>query len=130
MIDGESDMPLPMMVLKWQSAWQSLDPETVAALYAPDGTHMSDGVVKRMGKSDGTLCGPDELRAYALASVARLQSFRIDILDVISQTGTASGRAAVEYWRVVNGDEAGRTRVVEILEWSDDRISACRVFHF
>lgn len=123
-------MPPPMMVLKWQSAWQSLDPETVAALYAPDGTHMSDGVVKRMGRLDGMLCGPDEIRAYALASVAQMQSFRIDILDVISQTDTGGGRAAVEYWRVVNGDEASRKRVVEILEWTDNRISACRVFHF
>lgn len=120
----------PAMVLKWQSAWQSLDPEAVAALYAPDGTHMSDVVIKRMGRADGTLKGPDELRAYAQAGVAQLQSFRIDILDVIAQTENKRGRASVEYWRVVNGDEASRKRVVEILEWTDDRISACRVFHF
>ena len=123
-------MNLPAMVLKWQSAWQSLDPETVAALYARDGTHMSEGVVKRMDRPDGMLKGPDELRAYARASVAQLQSFRIDILDAISETDAKGGRASVEYWRVVNGDEAGRNRVVEILEWTGEAITACRVFHF
>ncbi len=43
---------------------------------------------------------------------------------------TAAAALRSTYWRILNGDEAGRTRVVEIIEWSGGRITACRVFHF
>jgi hypothetical protein len=117
---------IPDMVLRWQSAWTSLDPDCVAALYAEDGTHMSAVVTERMGIADGTLRGREHVRAYAAAARARLKSFRADIIDVIAD----EGRASVEYWRVLDGNEAARSRVVEILEWRGDKITACRVFHF
>jgi len=118
------------MVGRWKAAWESLDPAPIAALYAPQGTHMSEGVVKRMNRPDGLLTGPGDLRAYAEATAAELESFRADILDVISEETSDEGRASVEYWRIVNGDEAGRRRVVEIIEWKRNLITACRVFHF
>lgn len=118
------------MVSRWQSAWQSLDPVQITALYAPQGTHMSEGVVKQLKRSDATLQGREDIRAYADAVAARLKSFRADILDVIAEETPDRGRAWVEYWRIVDGDEAGRKRVVEIIEWQGDSITACRVFHF
>lgn len=117
---------IPEMVLRWQAAWTALDPDRVAALYAENGTHMSAVVTERMGVPDGTLRGREQVRAYAAASAKRLKSFRADILDVV----TDGSRAAVEYWRIIDGDEAHPKRVVEILEWRDGEITACRVFHF
>jgi len=117
---------IPQMVLRWRDAWTSLDPDRIAALYAAEGTHMSSVVSERMGLADGTLRGREAVRAYAAASAARLKSFHAEIVDVIAERS----RASVEYWRVLNGDEARRTRVVEILEWQGDEIIACRVFHF
>lgn len=123
-------MTIPAMVLKWQDAWTSLDPEKVAALYAEGATHMSSAVTARMDRADGTLHGPAELRAYAAAVAKVLTSFRADITNVIAEGTDEEGRAAIEYWRVVNGDEAGRKRVAEILEWKQGKLTACRVFHF
>lgn len=114
------------MVLRWREAWQSLDADRIAALYATDATHMSAVVTERMGRADGTLRGVDEIRAYASVSASKLKSFRADFINIIQE----EGRAAMEYWRIINGNETGRTRVVEILEWHDDKITACRVFHF
>jgi hypothetical protein len=123
-------MTLPDMVGRWQAAWESLDPARIEAIYAPDATHMSSVVIERMKRADGTLRGRAEIRSYAEASAGRLKSFRADILDTISEENGAAGRASIEYWRVIDGDKEGRTRAVEILEWKDDCITACRVFHF
>ncbi|MDZ4380079.1 MAG: nuclear transport factor 2 family protein [Parvibaculum sp.] len=123
-------MNLPAMVAAWQAAWQSLDPERVARLYAAEATHMSGIVVSRMNRADATLRGVDEIRAYASVAASQLKSFEACILEVIAEETPDGGRASVEYWRVVNGDEAGRKRVVEIIEWRGEKIVACRVFHF
>ncbi|MEP2830417.1 nuclear transport factor 2 family protein [Parvibaculum sp.] len=123
-------MDLPSMVAAWQAAWQSLDPDRVAVLYASGATHMSGAVVKRMNRPDGMLTGPAEIRAYATAVAKQIGSFRADITNVIANEETAGGSAAVEYWRVLDGNEREQTRVVEILEWQGDKITACRVFHF
>jgi len=121
---------LPDMVARWQAAWTSLDPDRVADLYAVDGQHMSSVVAERMGIADGTLKSREEVRAYATASAARLKSFRADIMQVISDEDGPSGRAAVEYWRILNDDEENCMRVVEMVEWRDNEITSCRVFHF
>lgn len=123
-------MDRPAMVAAWQAAWQSLDPDRIAGLYASNATHMSSAVVERMKRPDGTLKGSAELRAYAEAVKMQIASFRADIIDVIAETTSEGGRASVEYWRVVNGDKEKRKRVVEIIEWQGDKITACRVFHF
>jgi len=124
------EITLPDMVARWQAAWTSLDPDRVAALYAVDGQHMSSVVKERMGIADGTLKSREEVHAYAAASAARLKSFRADIMQVIADEDGASGRAAVEYWRILNGDEENRMRVIEMVEWRDNEITSCRVFHF
>lgn len=123
-------MEIPGMVAAWQEAWQSLDPGRIAVLYESNATHMSGAVVERMKRPNGTLQGPDELRAYAQAVKTQISSFRADLLNVIAEETPNGGQASVEYWRVINGDEAGKKRVVEIIEWKDGKITACRVFHF
>ncbi len=121
---------LPAMVARWKAAWEALDPQAVAALYAPDGTHMSGVVRERLGKEDATLHGPEEVLEYATASAKALKSFHADIFNVIADGNDETGRAAVEYWRILNGDETNRMRVMETMEWSGGRIISCRVFHF
>lgn len=121
---------LPLMVRKWQAAWQALDPDAVAALYAPEGLHMSGVVRERLGKEDATLHGPEEMLQYAAASAKALKSFRADILNVIAEGDDDTGRAAVEYRRILNGDDANPMRVMEAMEWRGGRITSCRVFHF
>ncbi|MAB13741.1 nuclear transport factor 2 family protein [Parvibaculum sp.] len=121
---------LPAMVARWKAAWEALDPQAVAALYAPDGTHMSGVVRERLGKEDATLHGPEEVLEYATASAKALKSFRADIFNVIADGDDETGRAAVEYWRILNGDETNRMRVMETMEWGGGRITSCRVFHF
>ena len=123
-------MTTPDMVTRWQAAWESLDPARIEAIYASGAIHMSSVVAERMKCSDGTLRGRAEIRAYAEASTARLKSFKADILSVIADAKDGTGRVSVEYWRILDGDEKRRARVVEILEWENDRVTACRVFHF
>jgi hypothetical protein len=87
---------------------------------------MSAVVRERMGVADGRLTGREEIRAYAKSAAERLKSFEASIIDVIAE----NDRASVEYWRVLDGNTESRTRVIEILEWQGEEITACRVFHF
>jgi hypothetical protein len=122
-------MTTPQIIREWQQAWASLNPERVAALYCSDGTHDSAAVTSYMKRADTTLRGVDEIRTYAGIVSTTLKSFRADIIQVIAEGTDFAGRASVEYWRVVNGDEPNRKRVVEIIEWQNGKIKACRVFH-
>ena len=124
------ELRIPDMVARWQAAWTSLDPDRVAALYAKNGEHRSSVVRERMDRADGTLRSREEVRAYAQTSANRLKSFRADIIGVIAEEDGASGRAAVEYLRILNGEEDKRMRVIEVVEWRDNEITSCRVFHF
>ena len=91
---------------------------------------MSHVVTERMGISSGTLKSRAAIRLYVDTSVKRLKSFRADIISVISDGDDSNGRAAVEYWRIINGNEGQRTRVIERIEWHDGKLTSCRVFHF
>ena len=119
--------PADRIVTRWQQAWQALDADAVAALYAPDGTHQSAVVSRRMPDvPDGVLRGPEMIRSYARLAAAAMTAFRIDILDVFAK----EDRAAVEYWRIINNDDASRLRVVEILVWNAaGQLTEVRVFH-
>ncbi|MDO8421821.1 MAG: nuclear transport factor 2 family protein [Parvibaculum sp.] len=120
----------PRIVTEWQSAWASLDADRIVDLYTEDAEHMSHVVTERMGISSGTLKSRAAIRLYVDTSVKRLKSFRADIISVISDGDDSNGRAAVEYWRIINGNEGQRTRVIERIEWHDGKLTSCRVFHF
>ena len=120
-------MPASARVEAWKSAWESRDAATVAALYAPDATHESALIAQiypELGRM--VLRGRHEIAVYARRGLARFTELRFEILTV-----TESGdRAAVEYWRHSNVDGANPKRVLELIEWRGDLISAVRVFHF
>jgi ketosteroid isomerase-like protein len=111
----------------WKSAWESRDAAAVAALYAPDATHESALIAQiypELGRF--VLRGRHEIAVYARRGLARFTELRFEFLTV-----TESGdRAAVEYWRHSNVDGANPKRVLELIEWRGDLISAVRVFHF
>ena len=120
----------PKIVTDWQSAWASLNADRIIDLYTEDAEHMSHVVTERMGITSGTLKSRAAIRLYVEASVKRLSGFRADIISVISDCNGDDGRAAVEYWRIINGKEDQRTRVMERIEWQGGKLTSCRVFHF
>lgn len=120
----------PRIVTDWQSAWASLDADRIIDLYTEDAEHMSHVVTERMGLASGTLKTRAAIKLYVDESVKRLSGFRADIISVVSDGNDDKGRAAVEYWRIVNGKEDQRTRVIERIEWRDNKLTSCRVFHF
>jgi hypothetical protein len=121
---------IPDIVAQWRDSWASLDAERIANLYAEDGMHMSSVVTERMGIGNGTLKSRAAVRIYAEEAAKRLTSFRADIIDVISEIRPDGGKASVEYWRILNGNEERRQRVVELIEWKNGKITSCRVYHF
>jgi len=110
----------------WKSAWESLDPARVVALYTRDATHQSALIAKiypELGRLE--LNGHHEIAVYARRGLERYRELRFEILTV-----TESGdRAAVEYRRHSNLD-AKPVHVLELIEWRDALISSVRVFHF
>ncbi len=120
----------PKIVTQWQSAWASLDADTIIDLYTEDAEHMSHVVTERMGIASGTLKTRAKIKLYVDESTKRLSSFRADIISVVSDGNDDAGNAAVEYWRIINGREDQRTRVMERVEWHGGKLTSCRVFHF
>ncbi|GEM_PF-776760 len=121
------DVAASERVLAWKAAWESRDPDRVAALYEPDATHASARVATirpELGRSE--LRGAAEIAEYARAGFARFTWLRFDLLTV-----TESGdRAAVEHLRHSNLDSTGPAHVLELIEWRGGAIVAVRVFHF
>ena len=114
-------------VLAWQSAWESRNPDKVAALYAREATHAS-AVVSRLypEASASVLKGRDQIREYARRGMALFTSLRFEILSVVENADSA----AVEYLRHSNLDTDQPSHVLELLEWDRERIKSVRVFHF
>jgi hypothetical protein len=111
----------------WKSAWESRNPATVAALYAPDATHESALIARiypELGRT--VLRGRHEIAVYARRGLARFTELRFEIVTVTE----AGDRAAVEYRRQSNVDGDKPAHVLELIEWRGDLISAVRVFHF
>jgi nuclear transport factor 2 (NTF2) superfamily protein len=111
----------------WKSAWESRDPARVVALYTRDATHQS-ALVAKIYPEVGRLAlqGHHEIAVYARRGLSRYTDLRFEIITV-----TESGdRAAVEYRRHSNVDNANPAHVLELIEWRDALISAVRVFHF
>jgi ketosteroid isomerase-like protein len=114
-------------VLAWQAAWESRDPDKVAALYAKDATHASAVVTQVYPEAKASvLKGRDQIREYARRGIARFTTLRFEILSVLeSDTG-----AAVEHLRHSNIDPDKPAHVLELIEWDHEQINSVRVFHF
>ena len=136
-------MPTSGRVEAWKSAWESRDAAAVAALYASDATHES-ALIAQIYPELGRLVlrGRHEIAVYARRGLARFTELRFEILTVTE----SDDRAAVEYRRHskiaepsptdrqaaghLSREGTGEVRVLELIEWRGDLISAVRVFHF
>jgi len=114
-------------VLAWQAAWESRNPDKVAALYARDATHASAVVTQLYPDAKASvLKGRDQIREYARRGVERFTALRFEILSVVESDTSA----AVEYLRHSNLDTDKPAHVLELIEWERERIKSVRVFHF
>jgi nuclear transport factor 2 (NTF2) superfamily protein len=121
-------MPTPSTrVLAWQAAWESGNPDKVAALYARDATHASAVVSQLYPEAQASvLKGRDQIREYARRGLARFTTLRFEIASVVETESSA----AVEYLRHSNIDSDQPAHVLELIEWDRERIKSVRVFHF
>ena len=114
---------------RWKRAWESRDVERVAALYEEGATHRSS-LVPRLypelpADRDGTLRGVAEIREYARRGLSRFTELRFEI-DLVVESGDAT---AIEYRRHSNLDVERPAHVLELIEWSGEKIRAVRVYH-
>lgn len=113
-------------VLAWQAAWESRDPDKVAALYAGNATHASAVVTQLYPEIKASvLKGREQVREYARRGFARFTHLRFELLTVVE----SDSAAAVEYLRHSNIDADQPKHVMELLEWDGELVRACRVFH-
>jgi len=114
-------------VARWQTAWESRDPNVVAALYADDATHASALVPRIYPEAGGpVLRGTAQIREYARRALARFTTLRFELLTVTED----AIRSAVEYRRHSNLDGDAPAHVMELLAWRGDLLEAVHVFHF
>jgi nuclear transport factor 2 (NTF2) superfamily protein len=114
-------------VMAWAAAWESCNPDKVAALYARDATHASAVVSQLYPEAQASvLKGRDQIREYARRAMARFTTLRFEIVSVVESDSSA----AVEYLRHSNLDTDKPSHVLELIEWERERIKSVRVFHF
>lgn len=114
-------------VMAWAAAWESCNPDKVAALYARDATHASAVVSQLYPEVQASvLKGRDQIREYARRGMARFTTLRFEILSVVESDRSA----AVEYLRHSNLETDQPKHVLELIEWERERIKSVRVFHF
>ena len=114
-------------VLTWQAAWESRNPDKVAALYSREATHASAVVTQLYPEAKASvLKGRDQIREYARRGMEMFTTLRFEILSVVETDASA----AVEYFRHSNLDTDKPSHVLELIEWDRERIKSVRVFHF
>jgi nuclear transport factor 2 (NTF2) superfamily protein len=65
-------------VMAWAAAWESSNPDKVAALYARDATHASAVVRQIFPEAQASvLKGRDQIREYASRGMARFTTLRL-----------------------------------------------------
>ncbi len=114
-------------VLAWAAAWESRNPDKVAALYSRDATHASAVVSQLYPEAQASILkGRDQVREYARRGMERFTTLRFEIVSVVETDSSA----AVEYLRHSNLDADKPKHVLELIEWDRERIKSVRVFHF
>ena len=104
----------------WNQAWNSRDPSTLVAFFAPGSTF-----------SDPTLAGPmDGAEGITAAATRTWSEWPHAVFEVISVT-VEPPRVVIE-WRTTEAHRSGLEHVLEgvdILEVVDGRVAACRSYH-
>jgi hypothetical protein len=111
---------------RWCEAWQSLDTERIAKLYAIDAEHRSSAVTRLFpDNAEGCLKGRQAITKLAAAAAARLSALRFEPLQA-TETENAS---VLEYRRIFNNDDTSAANVCEVIFWRGDEIVESRIYH-
>ncbi len=74
-------------VLAWAAAWESRNPDKVAALYAREATHASAVVSQLYPEARASMLkGRDQIREYARRGMDRFTTLRFEIVSVVRPT--------------------------------------------
>lgn len=107
----------------WFQAFNEHDLESLLALYDDRAAHYSPKLKIRQPETEGLVKGKDALRSWWQDAFGRLPGLHYQVTSL-----TANGqRVFMEYIRQVPGEED--MKVAEVLEISDGKITASRVYH-
>jgi hypothetical protein len=120
-----AEVDLPERIARWKAAWESSDVERIAALYAAKCRHES-GLVRRLypEAKGNVLVGPKALRAYLARGVTWFTGVRFEVLSIVED----GERSAIEYRRHSDVDSSSPAHVLELIEWSREKIRSVVVF--
>ncbi|SHE53031.1 nuclear transport factor 2 family protein [Pedobacter caeni] len=108
---------------QWFAAFNAHDLEALLSLYAEDAVHFSPKLKIRHPETDGLVRGQAALRQWWQDSFERLPSLRYQPTSFTAN----HQRVFMEYIRTV-ADEPDML-IAEVLEISNGKISASRVYH-
>ena len=111
------------IALKWFEAFNEHDLEKLLSLYDENAEHFSPKLKMRQPETRGFVRGKSAMRAWWKDSFDRLPTLHYELLRLTTDTD----RVFMEYIRQVEGEED--LRVGEILEISNGKIVASRVYH-
>lgn len=107
----------------WFEAFNSHDLERLLQLYHEHAEHYSPKLKIRQPETNGLIKGKAALRTWWQDAFKRLPTLRYQVLNLIVD----DNRVFMEYIRHVDGEED--LHVGEVLEISDGKIKASRVYH-
>ena len=107
----------------WFKAFNEHNVEDLLSLYHNDAVHYSPKLKVRMPETNGLITGKDALRTWWQDAFDRLPTLRYEILTLTANRE----RVFMEYVRHVDGEDD--LRVGEVLEITNGKIAASRVYH-
>lgn len=120
-----AELDAPPRVQRWKAAWESRDANQIVSLYVADCRHHSPRIALLMPEFVETgLTTLDQIRMYAVKSIQQLPALLITILSLTAD----QERSVIEYELRTAPDAKEFEHVVEIIEWTGDKIREARVF--
>ena len=111
---------LKQLTDKWNEAWNSRDPEELAAFFTDDSTYYEPSL-------EGAVPGKAGIRDCARETWARWPSAGFEVVSIT----IAEPRVALE-WKSSATHKSGtvvQLEGVDILEWNGDKLAAARVYY-
>lgn len=104
----------------WIDAWNSHDLNRIMAHYCDDVELVSPIVIKRTGRSDGTVCGKAMLREYVARGLEAYPALRFDFIRLYRGV-----RSCVVEYRGING-----LMSAELMEFDAKGKISCVLGHY